>query len=81
MTTLELLRKLQTALLESGTELGIEYNAEIIEDKHLRVNGLVFEEDAIWALYLRSLSGLGSEALAFQRVLRCMQDEVYMNED
>lgn len=77
MTTIELLRKLQAALLDSG----IEYNTEIIEDKHLRVNGLVFEEDAIWALYLRSLTGLGSEALAFQRVLRCMQDEVYMNED
>lgn len=77
MTTIELLRKLQVALLDSG----IEYDTEIIEDKHLRVNGLVFEEDAIWALYLRSLTGLGSEALAFQRVLRCMQDEVYMNED
>lgn len=77
MTTIELLRKLQAALLDSG----IEYDTEIIEDKHLRVNGLIFEEDAIWALYLRSLSGLGSEALAFQRVLRCMQDEVYMNED
>ena len=77
MTTLELLRKLQAALLDSG----IEYDTEIIEDKHLRVNGLTFEEDAIWALYLRSLTGLGSEMLAFQRVLRCMQDEVYMNED
>ena len=77
MTTIELLGKLQAALLDSG----IEYDTEIIEDKHLRVNGLVFEEDAIWALYLRSLTGLGSEALAFQRVLRCMQDEVYMNED
>lgn len=77
MTTIELLRKLQAALLDSG----IEYDTEIIEDKHLRVNGLVFEEDAIWALYLRSLTSLGSEALAFQRVLRCMQDEVYMNED
>ena len=77
MTTIELLRKLQAALLDSG----IEYDTEIIEDKHLRVNGLVFEEDAIWALYLRSLTGLGSETLAFQRVLRCMQDEVYMNED
>ena len=77
MTTIELLRNLQAALLDSG----IEYDTEIIEDKHLRVNGLVFEEDAIWALYLRSLTGLGSEALAFQRVLRCMQDEVYMNED
>lgn len=77
MTTIELLRNLQAALLDSG----IEYDTEIIEDKHLRVNGLVFEEDAIRALYLRSLTGLGSEALAFQRVLRCMQDEVYMNED
>lgn len=77
MTTIELLRKLQAALLDSG----IEYDTEIIEDKHLRVNGLVFEEDAIWALYLKSLTGLSSETLAFQRVLRCMQDEVYMNEN
>lgn len=47
MTTIELLRKLQDALLDSGTELGIEYDTEIIEDRHLRVNGLTFEEDAI----------------------------------
>lgn len=75
MTTVELLETLRDALLNSDTA---KYNVEIIENKYLRVNGLIFEEDAIWNLYLENSFQLDSEILGFQSVLQCIQDEVYL---
>ena len=75
MTAVELLETLRDALLNSDTT---KYNVEIIENKYLRVNGLIFEEDAIWNLYLENSFQLDSEILGFQSVLQCIQDEVYL---
>lgn len=75
MTTIELLETLRDALLNSDTT---KYNVEIIENKYLRVNGLIFEENAIWNLYLENSFQLDSEILGFQSVLQCIQDEVYL---
>jgi hypothetical protein len=75
MTAVELLETLRDALLNSDTT---KYNVEIIENKYLRVNGLIFEENAIWNLYLENSFQLDSEILGFQSVLQCIQDEVYL---
>lgn len=75
MTAIELLETLRDALLNSDTT---KYNVEIIENKYLRVNGLIFEEDVIWNLYLENSFQLDSEILGFQSVLQCIQDEVYL---
>ena len=75
MTTIELLETLRNALLNSDTT---KYNVEIIENKYLRVNGLIFEENAIWNLYLENSFQLDSEILGFQSILQCIQDEVYL---
>jgi len=75
MTTAELLETLRDALLNSDTT---KYNVKIIENKYLRANGLIFEEDAIWNLYLENSFQLDSEILGFQSVLQCIQDEVYL---
>jgi len=75
MTAVELLETLRDALLNSDTT---KYNVEIIENKYLHVNGLIFEENAIWNLYLENSFQLDSEILGFQSVLQCIQDEVYL---
>jgi len=80
MKKVTLLEKLQKTLLQRYPE---EYQVELVEGaegKRLRVNSLTFYERDLNNMYLRAETQLSSKRRAFRRVLRFIQEEVFLYE-